>query len=217
MTNLLFSITALTIMMLSIACDKKTPVAPAEPAKKAPAAKQIQLKALIQYKDPEMKKLFAEKKIDPETISISGKQDLEKVFANIIECNVREKPAKTGAKEKVFYIDQKIGGIPVYASTAVLRCNADGKVKYFSCNFSFAALKLQAAPRKLTPELQTKLFGKNKMTFSGNMIFDPALVNLKGDTVLTWQFVSELEVILIDQKTEKKVFVLPLATSMKAM
>ena len=41
-----------------------------------------------------MKKLFAEKKIDPETISISGKQVLEKVFANIIECNVREKPAK---------------------------------------------------------------------------------------------------------------------------
>ena len=105
----------------------------------------------------------------------------------------------------------------MYAATAVLRCSADGKVKYFSCNFSSAALKLQVKPRKLTPELQTKLFGKTKTTCDGDMIFDPILVNLKGNTALTWKFTNDMEVVLIDQTTEKKVFVLPLSTSMKAL
>ena len=216
MTQSIFSIAALAVMMLSIGCDKKTPIAPAEPEKKAPA-KQIQLSALLQFKDPEMKKLFAEKKIDLQNLSVSGKKDLEKLFGNITECNVREKPASIGAKDKTFFIDQKVKGIPVYAATAVLRCSADGKVKYFSCNFSSAALKLQVKPRKLTPELQTKLFGKTKTTCDGDMIFDPILVNLKGNTALTWKFTNDMEVVLIDQTTEKKVFVLPLSTSMKAL
>lgn len=212
----LYSIAALAVMMLFIGCDKKTPVAPAKPEKKAPIAKQIRMNALIQFKDPEMKKLFAEKKIDLQKLSVSGKKDLEKIFENITGCNVREKPATAGAKEKVFFIDQKIAGIPVYASASVFRCSADGKVKYFNCNFSSAALKLQDKPRKFTPELRKKLFGELKISNIQNAIFDPALVNLKGKTVLTWQIDSPVERTLIDQKTGKKVFVQPFSSSIKS-
>lgn len=163
----------------------------------------------FQFQNPGIKQYMEEKKFDFQKVRIHSKTDVEKIFKDILPGEVIEKTSagkRSDDQEKMFLINQTVSGIPVFAATTVLQCNKSGEITRFRCNFSVPAIKLKAKSRKITPELQKKLFGKTNIKNVREAIFDPELMGKEGNTVFVWQVDVNNKRILINQKTEKEVF-----------
>lgn len=177
------------------------------------APKQADPMLFTEFIDPDVEKVLAEKNIVLEKLRIFSKADVEKMFQNIFQCKVIESDSVTDKaedKEKIFVINQYVSNVPVFAATTVLRCNAEGKIIYFSSNFSVQAAKLQVKPRELTSDIQKKFFGNSKVSNVSSVIFVPALMGMSGEAVMAWRVECFNQLFLIDQQSCKKILNYPL-------
>ena len=172
----------------------------------------LEQRPMVSFKDPAAKTLVDKENISLGNIRIFCKADMEKIFKDVFPGEIIEKKSavQNGIEEKTFIINQQVVGIPVFAASTVLRCTSDGKIIYFSCNFSVSATKIKNAPRQFPPEMQKKFFGDEPKANIKNIIFDPALVGKKDKVVMTWQIDANGQRTFIDQQTEKKIYSYPL-------
>ena len=210
--NMMFFLIAV-LCFAAAGCEKAEDKAELEKIEKNTSAEQADPMLFTEFTDPDVEKLLAEKNVVLEKLRIFSKADVEKMFQNIFQCKVIESDSVTDNadnKEKTFIINQYVSNIPVFAATTVLRCNAEGKIIYFSSSFSVQATKLQVKPRELTSDIQKKLFGNSKVSNVCSVIFVPALMGLSGETVMAWRLECFNQLFLIDQQSCKKVLNYPL-------
>lgn len=194
-------------------CEKAEDKTELKKTEKNASEEQADLMLYTEFTEPEVKKLLAEKNIVLEKLRIFSKADVEKAFQNVFQYKVIESVSVTDKaedKEKNFIINQYVSNVPVFSAISVLRCNAEGKIIYFSCNFSVQAAKVQGKPRELTSDIQKKFFGNSKVSNVSSVIFVPALMGMSGEAVMAWRVECFNHLYLIDQQNCKKILSYPL-------
>ena len=145
--------------------------------------------------------------------------DSESSFLKLFNESSSEKVNVTtfASGDKVYSSIQRVGGIPVYGSSAVAHTDRNGNVKSMSKSFSADAGSMVWVSRPFPQEIAKQLTDGKNLTLSNAVpvIYDPALVHEDGKACLVWLVDSYAGDIpqtryMIDQKSGKIVSRMPL-------